>query len=53
LTRPTPATAKDAALEYHLNHRLAVDFAPKPPIERWRADQRERFENGSRWLVLG
>jgi hypothetical protein len=39
----------DAALEYHLNHRLAVDFAPKPPIERSRANQRERFENGSRW----
>jgi hypothetical protein len=40
---PSAATAEDAALEYHVNRRLAGDWAPRPPIERWRPDQRERF----------
>jgi hypothetical protein len=41
---PTPLTAEDCALEYFITRRLSGAFAPRPPIERWRADQRERFE---------
>jgi hypothetical protein len=41
---PSPATAEDAAREYHVNRKLAGGFAPRPPVERWRPDQRERFE---------
>jgi hypothetical protein len=41
---PTPATAEDAAQEYFVNRRLAGDWAPRPPIERWHRDQRELFE---------
>lgn len=41
---PTPATAEDAAFDYYMNRVGAGNFAPRPPIERWRADQRERFE---------
>jgi hypothetical protein len=41
---PTPSTPEDAAAEYFVNRKLAGNWAPRPPIERWRADQRERFE---------
>lgn len=42
--RPSPSSPEHAAHEYHVNRRMAGDFAPRPPVERWRADQRERFE---------
>jgi hypothetical protein len=41
--RPAP-TAEDAAFEYFVNRRLCGAFAPRPPVERWSPDQRERFE---------
>lgn len=41
---PTPPTAEAAAQEYFHNRASAGNYAPRPPIERWRADQRERFE---------
>jgi hypothetical protein len=40
---PTPSTPEDAAFEYFVNRGLAGNFAPKPPIQRLRADHRERF----------
>ena len=30
-------------MEYFVNRRLAGAFAPKPPIERWRPAEREKF----------
>lgn len=41
---PSPSSPEHAAREYHQNRVMAGDFAPRPPVERWRADQRERFE---------
>ncbi|HYJ60442.1 MAG TPA: hypothetical protein VE032_03140 [Actinomycetota bacterium] len=41
---PSPPTAEAAALEYWSNRISFGSFAPRPPIERWRPDQRERFE---------
>lgn len=41
---PSPSSPEHAAHEYHVNRRIAGDFAPRPPVERWRADQRDRFE---------
>jgi hypothetical protein len=40
---PTPATAEDAAFEYHVNRRIMGDWTPRPPIERWRPLEREKF----------
>jgi hypothetical protein len=41
---PEAATAEDAAQEFHINRKFLGDWAPKPPIQKWRKDQRERFE---------
>ena len=40
---PTPSTAEDAAFEYFMNRVSTGNFAPRPPIERWRPEERERF----------
>ena len=40
---PQPNTAEDAAFEYFVNFRFAGAWAPRPPIHRWREDQRKRF----------
>jgi hypothetical protein len=41
---PGAATAEHAAEEYHFNRKFMGDWTPKPPIQRWRPDQRKRFE---------
>jgi hypothetical protein len=41
---PTPAKAEDAAQEYFINRAFAGNYAARPNVSRWRADQRERFE---------
>jgi hypothetical protein len=41
---PSPSTAEDAALEYFINRSIAGDWTPRPRVEGWRPDQRERFE---------
>ena len=41
---PSASTAEDAAFEYVHNRATFGDWTPRPPIQRWRADQRERFE---------
>jgi hypothetical protein len=33
-----------AAAEYFNNRQFMGNYAPRPPIEKWRADQRESFE---------
>jgi hypothetical protein len=40
----SPPTIEDAAFEYFVNRKIAGMFASRPPIERWRPDQPERFE---------
>ena len=40
----SPSTAEDEAAEYFFNRVFMGMFAPRPPVERWRPDQRERFE---------
>ena len=41
---PSAATAEDAAQEYFYNRGFVGMFAPRPPVERWRPAERERFE---------
>jgi hypothetical protein len=41
---PSASIAEHAAQEYFVNRRLAGNYARRPPVERWRADLRERFE---------
>jgi hypothetical protein len=36
-------TAESVAFEYFVNRTTAGGYAPRPPIEQWSADQRERF----------
>jgi hypothetical protein len=38
------STAEDSALEFFTNRVFIGNRPPRPPIERWRPDQRERFE---------
>jgi hypothetical protein len=40
---PSASTAEDAAFESFHNRATSGDWTPRPPIQRWRADQRERF----------
>jgi ribosome biogenesis SPOUT family RNA methylase Rps3 len=40
---PSAATPEDAASEYFINRMFMGDHAPRPPVERWREDQREPF----------
>jgi hypothetical protein len=42
--KPAPSTVEDMAAEYHVNRRLAGNWAPRPPIETWPPEARERFE---------
>jgi hypothetical protein len=41
---PSPATAEAAAEEFFINRQFLGVWAPRPRTERWRPDQRERFE---------
>ena len=43
-TTSTPTTAEDSAAELFTNRVFMGMFAPRPPVKRWRSDQRERFE---------
>lgn len=40
---PTPRTAEDAAAEYFFNRVMGGNFAVRPPVERWRRQDRDRF----------
>jgi hypothetical protein len=41
---PPPRTAEDAARQHFYERITLGNWAPGFPIERWRPDQRERFE---------
>jgi uncharacterized membrane protein YgcG len=41
---PSYSSAEHAAMEYFQTRASAGVHALKPPVERWSADQRERFE---------
>jgi hypothetical protein len=41
---PSSPTAEAAAFEFHVGRKVFGDWASKPPINRWRPDQRKRFE---------
>ncbi len=46
-TAATPAgpdSPEAVAQEYHVNRRLAGDWAPRPDLERWASGHRKRFE---------
>lgn len=40
---PTPNSAEAAAFEYFHNRASLGNYAPRPTIQKWRADDRERF----------
>jgi hypothetical protein len=42
---PSPPTAEAAALEYFHTRASAGVYAPRLPVERWRPEQRKRFED--------
>ena len=48
--KPSANSPEAAAQEFFTNRQLMGDFTPRPAIERWIQDQRERFEAEMRRL---